>query len=62
VQLSASFVLLYLFLHVAGLIADDAAWQNQSATHFVSLFSLLGAAMAVPIAVVNGRLSDRLRW
>jgi MFS family permease len=60
VQLSASFVLLYLFLHVAGLIADDAAWQNQSATHFVSLLSLMAAAMAVPTAVASGRLSDRL--
>jgi MFS family permease len=60
VQLSASFVLLYLFLHVTGLIAADAAWQNQNATHFVSLLSILGAAMAVTTAVVSGRLSDRL--
>jgi MFS family permease len=60
VQISASFVLLYLFLHVAGLIADDAAWQSQSATHFVSVLSLIAAAMAVPTAVMSGRLSDRL--
>lgn len=60
VQLSASFVLLYLFLHVARLIAGDAAWHNQSSTHFVSLLSLLGAAMAVPTAIVSGHVSDRL--
>ena len=61
VQLSASFVLLYLFLHVAGLIADDTAWQGQSATSFISLLSLGGAAMAVPTAVACGRFSDRVR-
>jgi MFS family permease len=60
VQLSASYVLLYLFLHVAGLIAGDAAWQSQSATHFVSLLSLVAAGMAAPTSVVSGRLSDRL--
>lgn len=59
-QLSASFVLLYLFLHVAGLITDDAAWQGQSATSFISLLSLGAAAMAVPTAVACGRLSDRV--
>jgi MFS family permease len=58
VQLSANFVLLYLFLHVAGLMAGDAAWQGQSVTSFISLLSLGGAAMAVPTAVACGRLSD----
>jgi MFS family permease len=60
VQLSASFVLLYLFLHVTALIAGDTAWHSQSATHFVSLLSLLGAAIAVPTAIMSGRRSDRL--
>lgn len=60
VQLSASFVLLYLFLHVTGLIAGDAVWQRQSATNFIALLSLFGAAMAVPTAIVCGRLSDHL--
>jgi MFS family permease len=59
VQLSASFVVLYLFLDVAGLISSDAAWQRQSATHFVSLLSLMAAVMAVPTAVVSGYLADR---
>ena len=60
VQLSASFVLQYLFLHVTGLIADDVAWQRQSATGFISMLSLGGAILAVPTAVASGRLSDRL--
>lgn len=60
VQLSASFVLLYLFLHVVGLIAHNAAWQSERATNIVSIVSLLGAGFAVPAAVVAGRLSDQL--
>lgn len=60
VQLSASFVLLYLFLHVAGLVQHNAAWQGENATDIVSTLSLLGACFAVPAAVMAGRLSDRL--
>jgi MFS family permease len=59
VQLSASFVFLYLFLDVAGLVSNDAAWQRQSSTHFVSLLSLMAAVVAVPTAVVSGYLADR---
>lgn len=60
VQLSASFVLLYLFLHVVGLIEHNVAWQNERATNIVSIVSLLGACVAVPAAVFAGRLSDQL--
>lgn len=60
VQLSASFVLLYLFLHVVGLIAQNAVWQGQNATDIIAIVSLLGAIVAVPAAILCGRLSDRL--
>jgi MFS family permease len=60
VQLSASFVLLYLFLHIAGLIAYNPAWQGESATQTISIISLLAASVSVPTAVFAGRLSDRL--
>ncbi len=60
VQLSASFVLLYLFLHVVGLSAQNAAWHGESATDIVSIISLVAASVAVPTAVFAGRLSDRL--
>lgn len=60
VQLSACFVLLYLFLHVMRLIARDAAWQRENATDVIAIISLLGAIGAVPVAVLTGKLSDRL--
>ncbi len=60
VQISASFVLLYLFLDVAERIADKGDWQNQSATHFVSLLSSLGAGVAVSTAVFQMGLPSYL--
>ena len=60
VQLAAFFVIFYLFLHITGLIADDTAWRDHSATRFVSVLSLAGAVVAMPAAVVGGRVSDGL--
>lgn len=60
VQLAACFLLYYLFLHITGLIAGDAAWRGHSATGLISVLSLASAVAAMPAAVIGGRVSDGL--
>lgn len=61
VQLAACFVLYYLFLNITGLITGDTAWRGHSATRVISVLSLASAAVAMPAAVIGGRVSDGLR-
>lgn len=60
VQMSATFLLYYLFLHVVGQIAQNTAWRDESASDIISIISLLGAGIAVPAAIIAGKLSDQL--
>lgn len=60
-QLAACFVLYYLFLQITSLITGDTAWRDHSATRVISVLSLASAAIAMPAAVIGGRVSDGLR-
>lgn len=60
VQLSASFVLYYLFLYASELVASDPAWAGRNPSSDIALFSLFGALAAIAGAVSSGIVSDRL--
>lgn len=60
VQLSASFVLYYLFLYASDLVARDPAWAGRNPSSDIALFSFLGALAAIAAAVASGIVSDRL--
>lgn len=59
-QLSASFVLYYLFLYASDLVARDPAWAGRNPSSDIALFSFLGALAAIAGAVASGIASDRL--
>lgn len=60
VQLSASFVLYYVFLYASDLVARDPAWAGRNPSSDIALFSFLGALAAIVGAVASGIVSDRL--
>lgn len=60
VQLSASFVLYYVFLYASDLVAQDPAWAGRNPSSDIALFSFLGALAAIVGATGSGIVSDRL--
>lgn len=59
VQVTAAFVLNYLFLRLSGLIAAKPAWAGLSATEEVARLSAIGGMAAIAGAAGSGWVSDR---
>jgi MFS family permease len=59
VQVTAAFVLNYLFLRLSGLIAAEPAWAGLSASGEVARLSAIGGMAAIAGAAGSGWVSDR---
>lgn len=61
IQMSASFLVYYLFFQISDLIETESAWRGQDPSGLVALFSLGSACFAIPAAIIAGRASDGSR-